>query len=63
MLGAAKRFKKVANATALIWMMLLVVEKNFRRLRAPHLLKDLYLGAKYYDGIRVDHSAPEALAA
>lgn len=61
--GAAKRFKKVANATALIWKMLLVVEKNFRRLRAPHLLKDLYLGGEYYNGIRVDHSALETLAA
>jgi len=33
--GAAKRFKKVENAAALIWKMLLVVEQYFRKLNAP----------------------------
>lgn len=42
--GAGKRFKKIANATALIWKMLLVVEKNIGKLRAPHLLRDVYDG-------------------
>ena len=32
--GAAKRFKKVENATALICKMLLIVEQNFRKLKA-----------------------------
>ena len=32
---AAKRFKKVENAQAVIWKMLLVAEKRFRRLKAP----------------------------
>ena len=36
---AAKRFKRVESATALIWKLLLVAEKRFRRLDAPHLLK------------------------
>ena len=35
---AAKRFKKVANATAVIWKMLLVAETKFRKLNAPELL-------------------------
>lgn len=51
--GAAKRFKKVENATALIWRMLLVVEQNFRKLNAPHLLSEIYAGIEYSDGIRV----------
>lgn len=49
---AAKRFKKVTNATAVIWKLLLVAEKNFRRLNAPELLKEVYLGATYVDGVR-----------
>ena len=48
---AAKRFKKVANATAVIWKTLLVGEQRFRRLDAPDLLKDLYLGAEYTNGV------------
>ncbi|MBW3624764.1 MAG: IS256 family transposase [Armatimonadetes bacterium] len=36
---AAKRFKKVGNATAMIWKLLLVAEQTFRKLDAPHLLE------------------------
>lgn len=60
--GAAKRFKKVENATALIWRMLLVVEQNFRKLNAPHLLTEIYAGIEYSDGIRVV-TKPRELAA
>ncbi len=35
---AAKRFKRVDNATALIWRLLLVAEKRSGKLNAPHLL-------------------------
>lgn len=48
---AAKRFKKVENATALIWKMLLVVQQNFRKLNAPHLLAQVYAGTEYHNGI------------
>mgnify|MGYP000356643720 CR=1 FL=1 len=51
--GAAKRFKKVENATALIWKMLLVVEQRMRRLNAPHLLAEVHEGIEYRDGVRV----------
>jgi transposase-like protein len=61
--GAAKRFKKVENATALIWEMLLVVQQNFRKLNAPHLLAQVYAGTEYHDGIRVAKPAREQLAA
>ncbi len=61
--GAAKRFKKVENATALIWKMLLVVQENFRKLNAPHLLAEVYAGTEYHDGIRAVKPAREKLAA
>ena len=47
---AAKRFKRVESATALIWKLLLVAEKRFRRLDALHLLKDVFEGRKFEDG-------------
>ena len=50
---AAKRVKKVANATALIWRVLLVAERSFRRLDHPQLLAEVAEGAKYQNGIRV----------
>jgi len=50
---AAKRFKKVENATALIWDTLLVVEQHFRNLNASHLCTTMYDGAIYRDGVRV----------
>jgi transposase-like protein len=48
---AAKRFKKVENATAVIFKMLLVAEKRFRRLNAPELLQEVYLGMKFVNGL------------
>lgn len=50
--SAAKRFKKVDNATTLIWKTLLVVEQHFRKLNAPHLCTAVYDGVVYHDGIR-----------
>ena len=51
--SAAKRFKKVENATALIWKTLLVVEQHFRKLNAPHLGHAVHDGTVYRDGQRV----------
>jgi putative transposase len=50
---AGKRYKKVANAEALIWKILLLAEKKFRRLNAPELLEDVYAGKKFVDGVAV----------
>jgi transposase-like protein len=50
--SAAKRFKKVESATAIIWKLLQVAERTFRRLNAPELLPAVYAGAKYIDGIK-----------
>jgi len=59
---AAKRFKKVSNATAVIWKMLMVAQGRVRRLNAPELLKEVYQGAKYVDGRRANDVAGEAAA-
>jgi len=59
---AAKRYKKVENATAVLWKMLMVVQNNFRRLNSPDLLPDVYRGEPFKDGIRKT-SKPNEIAA
>jgi putative transposase len=59
---AAKRFKKVESATAVIFKMLCVAETRFRRLNAPELLRELILGAEFKDGLRTGHDTQEAAA-
>ncbi len=51
---AARRYKKVDRAIAVIWKMLMVAENRFRRLQAPELMADVYLGARYKDGIAIE---------
>lgn len=48
--NAAKRFKKVANATAVIWKMLMVAEQTFRCVKHPELMAAVYRGVKFIDG-------------
>lgn len=60
--AAAKRFKRVENATAVIWKMLLIAEHRFRRLNAPDLMADVFQGAQYVNGMPV-RSQPEVTAA
>jgi len=50
---AAKRFKRVERATAVIWKMLMVAQTRFRRLNAPELLAKVHAGVRYEDGIEV----------
>lgn len=52
--NASRRYKKVENATSVIWKTLMVAEKRFRKLSKPELLKEVYEGTKYKDGIRVE---------
>lgn len=51
---AAKRYKRVDRATALIWKLLMVGEKRFQRLRGRELLP-----AVYYERRRRKAEAPE----
>jgi transposase-like protein len=60
---AAKRFKKVENATALIWKMLQVAESTFRRLKGAELLPAVYAGEPYKDGMKHPLSPRQPLAA
>ena len=59
---AAKRYKRVDRAIAVIWKMLMVAEKRFRRLQAPELMRDVYLGAMYVNGIAVEATAERVAA-
>jgi transposase-like protein len=61
--AAAKRFKKVENATAVIWKTLLIAEKTFRRLDSPELLADVANGAVYVNGVRAVNQRDEGVAA
>ena len=59
---AARRYKRVDRAIAVIWKMLMVTEKRFRRLQAPELMKDVYLGVRYVDGIAAEATAEKVAA-
>jgi transposase-like protein len=48
---AAKRFKRVENATALIWKLLQVAQSTFRKLKGTELLPAVYAGTRYVDGV------------
>lgn len=56
--NAAKRYKKVENATAVLWKTLLVAEGHFRKLNAPELLAEVAAGVTYEDGVRVKLREP-----
>jgi hypothetical protein len=61
--AAAKRFKKVENATAVIWKTLLICEKTFRRLDAPELLAEVANGVVYVNGVRAVNRGEQKAAA
>ena len=50
---ASKRFKKVDGAVAMIWKLLGVAEKNWRKINAPELLAEVRKGVCFVDGVRV----------
>ena len=60
---AAKRYKKVENATAVIFKMLLLAEQRFRRLAAPERMMQVFLGVQFRDGIDVRQAVAQVLAA
>lgn len=62
--GTARRYKRVDNATAMIWKLLQVAERAWRRLKGHELLEDVYHGKRYVDGMPVkDKSDPVECAA
>jgi putative transposase len=50
--SAAKRYKRVENATAMIWKLLMVAEGSFRKVNAPELMAKVAAGATFVNGIR-----------
>ena len=48
--SAAKPFSKVDGVTALIWKLLMVAERRFRKLNAFHLLPGVLQDVRYEDG-------------
>jgi len=59
---AAKRYKKVENATAVIWKTLMIAQKQFRRLDAPELLAEVAEGVNYINGVKVREAEKEIAA-
>jgi transposase-like protein len=59
---AAKRYKKVENATAVIWKMLLLAEQRFRRPDAPERVKQVFLDVQFQDGVEARREEVLALA-
>lgn len=60
---AAKRFKKVENATVVIWKMLMLAEQRFRRLNAPEKLMQVYLGFRTGESREVKEISREEVLA
>lgn len=50
---ASRRFKKIENAEAMIWKLLRVAEKSWRALNGPKLMKEVYDGKGFKDGLAV----------
>jgi transposase-like protein len=59
---AAKRYRKVETASAVIFKLLMVAEQKFRRLNAPELLKDVFSGVKFVNGVKTREKHREAAA-
>lgn len=50
-MDASRRYKRVEGAKAIIWKMLQVAEKSWRKLNAPQLLPLVASGMKFKDGV------------
>jgi hypothetical protein len=46
----------------MIWRLLLLAERHFRKLHAAHLAGEVYRGVTYVDGIKVTKTNPKAAA-
>jgi putative transposase len=60
---AARRYKKVANAEALIWKSLTIAEKKFSPFNSPELLEQVNNGQLFEDGIEVEEMSRKRRAA
>ena len=60
---AARRFKRVENATSLLWKLLQVAQSTFRKLKGTELLSAVYAGELYRDGRKRAVNPQQQLAA
>ena len=56
----ARKSKKVADLIPELYLM--IAEKRFRRLKAPRLMRDVYLGTLYMDGMAIEATVEEVAA-
>jgi putative transposase len=61
--SAAKRFRRVERATAMIWKVLCVGERAFKRLNAPRRCWEVYHDRRFRDGAPVPELTDESAAA
>jgi transposase-like protein len=59
---AARRYKKAENAKAMIWKLLMVAQKTWRKLNAPEKLPEVYAGRRCVDGNFTKNEEPKAAA-
>lgn len=59
---AARRYKKVPRATAVIFKSMMVAEKKFRRLNSPELLEEIFYGRGYARAEPITQQSAEAAA-
>lgn len=58
--GAARRFKRIDNATAAIWKLLMIAECNFRIFDAKELLEDVARGCEFVNGLPKNAACEDA---
>lgn len=56
---ASRRYKRVEGAQAIIWKMLRVAERSWRKLNAPELLPLVAAGVPFKDGVRTSSGSVE----
>ena len=61
--SAAKRFKTVERAEAMIWRRRRVAEQRFRKRNAPEPCRDVFDGHRYVDGVEVSTESSTQKAA
>lgn len=57
---ASRRYTRVEGAKAIIWKMLQVAEKSWRKLNAPELLPLVASGVTFKDGVMTKSGGPES---
>ena len=60
--NAARQFKRVEHAEAMVWKLLMVAEQTWRKLNAPWLLQAVYDGRRVKDGVAVRAETDERKA-